>query len=330
MEQRDKLETLLNEAADLRQSRLKGALDRALFDNKFNMEQRDKLETLLNEAADLTLDYVDKIKFKVEKDKKDEPWTVSEGDGAFYGPKIDVILRDSDGKQHQTATIQLDFQLPKRFQLEYEAPAPALEAKGLTTDDPVLMETMGRVTPVMIHRAVLGSLERFIALLLERDFGKLPLWLSPRQMIILTVTDKPQVVKEARLARNTLSNLIPADMARPRSLNEPTYIVDFDASGDSIANKVARAKKFKYNLIGVMGLKNLTPKTTIDLEVNRDVQPDLEKTWNHIEKVKPGSQAPIQKDKGVGGVSKGGKGDGVRLEVGKIQMLMERLCRDYL
>ena len=306
---------------------MKGALDRALFDNNFKMEQRDRLETLLNEEANLTLNYIDKLQFKVEKDKTYKPWTVSEGDGAFYGPKIDVILRDSDGKQHQTATIQLDFQLPKRFQLEYEAPAPALEAKGLTTDDPVLMETMGRVAPVMIHRAVLGSLERFIALLLERDWGKLPLWLSPRQMIILTVTDKPQVVNEARNARNTLSNLIPASMARPRSLNEPTYIVDFDGSGDSIANKVARAKKLKYNLIGVMGLKNLTPKTTIDLEVNRDVQPALEKTWDHIEKIKPGSQAPIQKDKGIGGVS---KGDGVRLEVEKLQKLMASLCDDYL
>ena len=330
MEQWDKLGTLLKEAADLKKAQLKEALDRALFDNNFKMEQRDRLETLLNEEAHLTLNYIDKLKFKVDKDKTYEPWRVSEGDGAFYGPKIDVVLRDSDGKQHQTATIQLDFQLPKRFQLAYDAPAPALEAKGLTTNDPVLMETMGRVTPVMIHRAVLGSLERFIALLLERDLGKLPLWLSPHQMIILTVTDKPQVVNEARLARNTLSNLIPATMARPRSLNEPTYIVDLDASGDSIANKVARAKKFKYNLIGVMGLKNLTPKTTIDLEVNRDVQPALEKTWDHIEKIKPGSQAPIQKDKGVGGVSKGGKGDGVRLEVEKIQQLMERLCNDYL
>lgn len=318
---------------DRAEAQLKEALDRALNDDKSKMEQRDKLEAPL-EGLDRAL-RGDKSKFKVKNDKKDGPWTVSEGDGAFYGPKIDVILRDSDGKQHQTATIQLDFQLPKRFHLEYEAPAPALEAKGLTTDDPVLMETMGRVAPVMIHRAVLGSLERFIALLLERDFGKLPLWLSPRQMIILTVTDKPQVVREAQIARNTLSGLIPGDITRPRSLDEPTFIVDLDASGDSIANKVARAKKSKYNLIGVMGLKNLTPhdaglnhrKTSMDLEVNRDVQPDLEKTWNHIEKIKPGSQAPMQKDKGVGGVS---KGDGVRLEVGKIQKLMARLCNDYL
>ena len=263
------------------------------------------------------------------------PWTASEGNGAFYGPKIDVILRDSDRKQHQTATIQLDFQLPKRFELEYEAPAPDMEAKGLLTDDPVLMETMGRVTPVMIHRAVLGSLERFIALLLEHDYGKLPLWLSPRQMIILTVTDNAQVVNEAHIARHTLSNLLPEGTDRPRSLEQPTYIVDLDASGDSIAQKVARAKKSKYNLIGVMGLKNLKAtdggknhgKVTMDVEVNRAMQPDLVKTWDCIEVIEPGSQAPQQKDRGVGGVS---GGNGVRLEVGKVKKLMARLCDHYL
>ena len=278
------------------------------------------------------------LKEALDHDKSDVeghvPWTVSEGDGAFYGPKIDVILRDSDLKQHQTATIQLDFQLPKRFQLEYEAPAPDLEAKGLITDDPVLMETMGRVTPVMIHRAVLGSLERFIALLLEHD-GKIPFWLSPRQMIVLTVTDNPQVVKEAHIARDRLSNLIPEDMARPRPLNKPTYIVDLDASGDSIAQKVARAKKSKYNLICVMGWRNIKAtfggkiprKATMDVEVNRAMQPELVRTWGHIERIEPGSQAPLQKDRGVGGVC---RGDGVRLEVGKIEKLMGRLCDDYL
>ena len=317
---------------DMAEAQLKEALDRALYhdESKGRGRKEDEPGTIEEDEP-----------WTIKEDepwtiKEDRPWTISEGNGAFYGPKIDVILRDNDRKQHQTATIQLDFQLPKRFQLEYEAPAPALEAMGLTTDDPVLLETMGRVAPVMIHRAVLGSLERFIALLLERDSGRLPFWLSPRQMIILTVTDNPKVVKEAQLAKTTLSNLIPRDMAKPRPLNEsPTFIVDIDASGDSIANKVARAKKSKYNLIGVMGLKNLKQhtsgvvetKTTMDLEVNRDMQPDLEKTWDHIERIQPGSQAPVQKDRGIGGVS---RGDGVRLEVGKILKLLKRLCEDYL
>ena len=313
---------------------LKDALDQTLDHDK-SVAHGDEPWTVseghgeLKEALDQVLDHDKSVAHG------DELWTVSEGDGAFYGPKIDVILRDSDGKQHQTATIQLDFQLPKRFQLEYEAPAPDLEAKGVITDDPVLMETMGRVTPVMIHRAVLGSLERFIALLLENDRGKLPIWLSPRQMIILTVTDNPRVVKAAQLARDILSDLIPEDMAGPRPLNKPTYIVDLDASGDSIRQKVARAKKGKHNLICVMGMKNLKAtkrekkpgKATMDVEVNRDMQPDLVKTWDRIEKIKPGSQAPQQKDRGVGGVS---GGNGVRLEVGEVKKLMARLCDDYL
>jgi threonyl-tRNA synthetase len=93
-------------------------------------------------------------------------WALNEGDGAFYGPKID-ILKDSDGKQHQTATIQLDFQLPQRFKLQYQTPAPEHEAKCISTTDPVLLHRLGPVTPVIIHRAIFGSLERFMALLIE-------------------------------------------------------------------------------------------------------------------------------------------------------------------
>ena len=288
-------------------------------------EEWDIAEAQLKKALD----------HKASKEEEHIPWTISEGDGAFYGPKIDVMLRDSDGKQHQTATIQLDFQLPKRFQLEYYAPAPDFEARGLTPDDPLLLETVGRVTPVMIHRAILGSLERFIALLLERDHGKLPFWLSPRQMIILTVSDNQQVVEEAQKVRDDLSNTTSETMDKPRTLNQPTYIVDLDASGDSIAQKVARAKSSRYNFICVMGMKNIQGpeghhgKSTMDVEVNRAMQPELAKTWNHIERIKPGSQAPKQKDRGVGGYG-GGGADGVRLEVGMVKRLMTRLCDNYL
>ena len=279
------------------------------------------------------------LKEALDSDESEEgrhiPWTESEGDGAFYGPKIDVMLRDSDGKQHQTATIQLDFQLPKRFQLEYDAPAPDFEARGLTTDDPVHLETMGRVTPVMIHRAILGSLERFIALVLERDHGKLPFWLSPRQMIILTVSNNEHVVAAAQKAKVYLSNIRPDIAHKPRKLNAPTYIVDLDASGDSIAQKVARAKSGKYNFICVMGMKNiqgpegLYQMPTMDVEVNRAMQPELVETWNHIRRIKPGSQARKQKDRGVGGFGGGGS-DGVRLTIGMVKELMTRLCDDYL
>jgi threonyl-tRNA synthetase len=94
------------------------------------------------------------------------------GDGAFYGPKIDNYLVDSIGREWQCGTIQLDFQMPERFDLEYAGPDGQ------------------RHRPVMIHRAILGSLERFIGILVESCAGKLPVWLSPVQATLLPVTDK--------------------------------------------------------------------------------------------------------------------------------------------
>lgn len=91
-------------------------------------------------------------------------WKEDPGDGAFYGPKIDITIKDALNRSHQCATIQLDFQLPERFELSYrssEAGAPAGGEEGAT-----------RVRPVMIHRAILGSVERFVAILTEQFAGK--------------------------------------------------------------------------------------------------------------------------------------------------------------
>lgn len=108
---------------------------------------------------------------RVLKEKK-LPYTLVPKDGAFYGPKIDLRIKDSLGREWQLGTVQLDFQLPLRFELTYEA------ADGK------------KHTPIMIHRAVLGSLERFIGILIEHFAGKLPVWLSPVQVVIMTVADR--------------------------------------------------------------------------------------------------------------------------------------------
>ena len=93
--------------------------------------------------------------------------------GAFYGPKIDIKIQDALRRKHQCATIQLDFQLPIRFELDFMSG-----------------EKEGELTrPVIIHRAILGSVERMMAILLEHTAGKWPFWLSPRQSVILPVTD---------------------------------------------------------------------------------------------------------------------------------------------
>lgn len=102
----------------------------------------------------------------------DMPYTVNEGDGAFYGPKLDFHLTDSIGRTWQCGTIQLDFQLPRRFGAEY------IGADG------------ERHRPIMIHRVVFGSIERFIGILIEHYAGKFPAWLAPVQVKVLPVSDK--------------------------------------------------------------------------------------------------------------------------------------------
>lgn len=210
-------------------------------------------------------------------DATGQPWTLNEGDGAFYGPKIDIILKDSDGKEHQTATIQLDFQLPKRFELEYEAPAPELEQQGLQTTDPAKLAEVGRVRPVMIHRAILGSVERLMALLIEHHNGKWPFWLNPRQVAIVTVNDTPEVLSMARSTKAVLlgtGNEVDAHLETATMLEKeddgvqgsegkvtpapiPGLAVDIDESARTVGVKVREAKTKGYGLIVVVGPRNL-------------------------------------------------------------------------
>jgi threonyl-tRNA synthetase len=123
-------------------------------------------------------------------------WEVNPGDGAFYGPKIDVQLYDALGRKHQCGTIQLDFQLPIRFDLQYRSDQ-TVERSDVEVDagesgdgDPEEGKLRpGYERPVMIHRAVLGSVERMSAILLEHFRGKLPFWLSPRQVMVVPISD---------------------------------------------------------------------------------------------------------------------------------------------
>jgi threonyl-tRNA synthetase len=100
------------------------------------------------------------------------PYVVNEGDGAFYGPKIDFDVTDAIGRRWQCATIQLDYQLPQRFDLTYVGADNAAHR------------------PVVIHRAIYGSFERFIALLIEHYAGAFPLWLAPEQVVVLPIADR--------------------------------------------------------------------------------------------------------------------------------------------
>jgi len=104
--------------------------------------------------------------------KSGEEYSVAAGDGAFYGPKIDIIMKDALGREWQMGTVQLDFQQPKRFELEY------------------MDKDSKRKTPVVIHRVIYGSLERFIGILIEHTAGAFPLWLSPVQVKVIPVREK--------------------------------------------------------------------------------------------------------------------------------------------
>ena len=105
-------------------------------------------------------------------DKLGLPYTINEGDGAFYGPKIDFHLEDTLGRTWQCGTIQLDFQMPLNFELEYT------DADG------------EKKRPIMVHRVCYGSIERFIGIITEHFAGKFPTWLAPTQVKILPVSEK--------------------------------------------------------------------------------------------------------------------------------------------
>merc|ERR1712002_124457 len=161
-------------------------------------------------------------------DKMGMPWKLNPGDGAFYGPKIDITLQDALKRQHQCATIQLDFQLPIRFNLNY------IDEKG------------EKKHPVMIHRAILGSVERMFAVLLESCAGKWPFWISPRQVMIVPVAGP----------FNEYANKVRQDL---RSLG---YCADADTDDSNTMNKKVRnAQIAQYNFIFVVGEKERSNKT---------------------------------------------------------------------
>ncbi|KAL5119749.1 threonyl-tRNA synthetase [Pleosporales sp. CAS-2024a] len=208
-------------------------------------------------------------------------WAVNEGDGAFYGPKIDIILKDSNGKEHQTATIQLDFQLPQRFDLQYQASPEELLAGTQTTLDNGLESSLRR--PVMVHRAIYGSIERFMALLIEHYAGKYPFWLSPRPATILAVNEDAKVQVHTERVKAVLSGLqahhapssVFASSPKPLPLSTIHLPIDTDTSARSLGKKIAEARSKKYNHVIVIGEREAETDTVHLRIIN---QPDKEAT----------------------------------------------------
>ena len=146
-----------------------------IFNFEYEMEISTKPEKYI--GTDEDWEKAEKVLREVLDDQH-IPYEINEGDGAFYGPKIDVKLKDAIGRKWQCATIQCDFALPERFDLHY------VDSDGK------------RKRPVMLHRVILGAIERFLGVLIEHYGGKFPVWLSPVQVIIMSITnDQEEYVK---------------------------------------------------------------------------------------------------------------------------------------
>ncbi|XP_072038749.1 threonine--tRNA ligase 1, cytoplasmic-like isoform X2 [Amphiura filiformis] len=157
-----------------------------------------------------------------------EPWKLNPEDGAFYGPKIDIIIQDALRRSHQCATIQLDFQLPIRFNLKYQS-ADGTEKR-----------------PVIIHRAILGSVERLMAVITESYGGKWPFWISPRQAMVIPIGP----------AFNEYANEV------KKQIFEAGFNCDSNIDdGETMNKKIRNAQLAQYNFILVVGEKERENQT---------------------------------------------------------------------
>ena len=140
-----------------------------IFGMTFEVEVSTRPESYVGELK--TWDLAEKA-LKEALDNRNIPYEINEGDGAFYGPKIDFKIKDAIGRTWQCGTIQLDFNLPERFGIKYQDKDGALK------------------TPVMLHRVVFGSMERFLGILIEHYAGAFPAWLAPKQVALVGISDK--------------------------------------------------------------------------------------------------------------------------------------------
>lgn len=156
-------------------------------------------------------------------------YKINDKDGAFYGPKIDILIKDFNEREYQCGTIQLDYQLPISFDLKYS-----------NHDDQLLQ-------PVIIHRAIYGSFERFLAILLEHFQGHLPLWLSPRQILIVPVGHHEEICKYGEKLKKLFF--------------DHNFEVMLDDSSNKLNYKIRNGEIYKFNHILVIGNKELENNT---------------------------------------------------------------------
>ena len=168
-------------------------------------------------------------------ERKGWPYKIDEGGGAFYGPKIDLKIEDAIGRLWQCSTIQLDFNLPERFDLEYVA------ADGT------------RQRPIMIHRAIFGSLERFFGIMTENYAGDFPFWLAPEQIRLLPVTDE----------------VLPYAQDLQQQLLKAGVRASLDQSGERLGKLIRNGEQMKIPVLGVIGARE-AEEGSVSLRSRRD------------------------------------------------------------
>ncbi|OGL35476.1 threonine--tRNA ligase [Candidatus Saccharibacteria bacterium RIFCSPHIGHO2_12_FULL_47_16b] len=230
----------------------------------FNMEFRARLS--FRDNSDVYLGDAEHWKqaqailVKVAK-KLNLKYDVAEGDAAFYGPKIDIMVTDSLGREWQCATEQLDFFMPERFGLTY-------------------IDSDGKEKPVvLIHKALLGSVERFLSVYLEHTSGHLPVWLCPEQVRIATLNDEKSILK---LAENVVE--------KAKSLGLRVWL---DDSNETVSKKILQAEHMKVPYVIVIGDKELqsgkvTPRLRADLP---KLEPETMNLDAFLEKVAEDAEA---------------------------------------
>lgn len=244
-------------------------------------------------------------------EKFGKQWTINHGDGAFYGPKIDIKVLDCYKREHQLATIQLDFNLPERFNLQYKtamldinnamnetynnddnddndvnvdnnenvnnACDKSMLSDGKTIFDDELVDKFkaqklrkGFKRPIIIHRAILGSLERCLAILCEHYGGKWPFWLSPKQLMIIPVSEK--YIKYAERVANRFKL--------------EGYFAEFDSSNTSLNKKIRNAQLEQYNFILVVGEKEESDGTVTVRERDAKKEKGTFKIFEFLEELR--------------------------------------------
>ncbi|KCZ79756.1 threonine-tRNA ligase [Anncaliia algerae PRA339] len=189
---------------------------------------------------------------------QDYKYQLNEGDGAFYGPKIDVVLKDALNRKHQCGTIQLDFQLPQRFKLRYK-------------------DKEGYSTPIIIHRAIFGSLERFIAIVLENHGKNLPFWFTPKQIAIIKVnySSTLNINYEEEFSKLNIKDLPDLNTELDKYItNIKRILIDYevlviDDENLSLNKKVRNAITKGYKVVLIIG-KGELKNNTVNLKLSKE------------------------------------------------------------